>query len=153
LASPEPRVQRSAAYALKTIGPDPQQSAAALIEALKSANPYVRMHAAMAIGEFHVVAEATAPALVQILVDPDPTVREHATAALAKLGLPAFPAINKALSSDDSAPSKSKHDAVPLVGDYAAAALVEMGPQVIPLVIAENRGGFDDSSTGSPVLR
>jgi HEAT repeat protein len=144
LASPEPRVQRSAAYSLKSIGPDPQQSAAALIEALKSANPYVRRHAAMAIGEFHVAPEATAPALIEILVDPDPTVREHATAALAKLGLAAFPAINKALNSDDSAPSKSKRDPVPLVADYAAAALTEMGPEVIPLLIAESREGFDD---------
>src|SRR5579864_5811506 len=62
LASPDQRTQRSAAYSLKTTGPDPQQSAAALIEALKSANPYVRRHAAMAIGEFHVAPEATAPA-------------------------------------------------------------------------------------------
>ena len=145
LASPDQRTQRSAAYSLKTTGPDPQQSAAALIEALKSANPYVRRHAAMAIGEFHVAPEATAPALVEILVDPDSTVREHAAAALAKLGPAAFPAINKALGSDDSAPSKSKRNPVPLVSDYAAAALTEMGPEVIPLIIAGSRGGFDDS--------
>jgi HEAT repeat protein len=139
LASPDLRVQRSAAYALKTIGPDPQQSALTLIEALKDANPYVRRHAAMAIGEFHLAPDTTAPALVQMLVDPDRTVREHATAALAKLGLAAFSMISKALSSDDSAPSKSRRDPAPLVADYAAAALIEMGPQVIPLLIVHNR--------------
>jgi hypothetical protein len=147
LASPEQRVQRSAAYSLKTIGPDPQQSALALIEALKNANPYVRRHAAMAIGEFRVAPDLTAPALVQALVDPDSTVREHATSALAKLGLAAYPAINKALGSDDSAPAKSGRDTVPLVADYAAAALIEMGPEVISPLIADGRAGFDDSST------
>jgi HEAT repeat protein len=145
LASPDPHVQRSTAYSLRTIGPDPQQSALALIAALKNTNPYVRRHAAMAIGEFHVASDATAPALVQNLLDPDQTVREHAAAALAKLGPAAFPAINQALRSDDSAPAKGKRDVAPLVADYAAAALMEMGPGIIPLLIAASRGSLEDS--------
>ena len=70
LASPEPHVQRSAAYSLKTIGPDPQQSAAALIEALERVYPGVPVVGGMATGEPPIADTPEAP--MSTMAPPEP---------------------------------------------------------------------------------
>jgi HEAT repeat protein len=83
----DPRVRRSAAYALGCFGPSAGGASAALKKALKDASPSVRRNAAWALGRLGTAADADAVAdLCDLLADPTAAVRRDAAGALGTLG-------------------------------------------------------------------
>jgi HEAT repeat protein len=98
----DPRVKRSAAYALGAFGPQAGPACASLQKALRATNPdpagrskdqaawaAVRQNAAWALGRLGEGVEASAVAdLCEVLTDSDPLVRRDAASALGEIGLP-----------------------------------------------------------------
>ncbi len=85
----DPRVKRSAAYALGCFGSAAEGAAGALRKALKDASPSVRQNAAWALGKLGPAADAeTVGDLCDVLADQAALVRRDAAAALGALGKP-----------------------------------------------------------------
>ena len=78
----DPRGARSAAYALRNLGPSARQAAPDLIGALQSAEPAVRQVAAFALDRVKPQTDEALYALIRALQDGNPGVREAAAAAL-----------------------------------------------------------------------
>jgi HEAT repeat protein len=92
LNDPDPRVQRSAAYAIGTMGGAAKPAADALMEVLKDnkKNACVRQNAAWALGQIGSEGgEQAAAALCEALGDRDPLVKRDAAGALGAVGRPA----------------------------------------------------------------
>jgi HEAT repeat protein len=83
---PDPRVRRSAAYALGTFGPAAAEALPALKKALRDTNPAVRQNAAWAVGRVGTADGATVAELCDLLRDANPLVRRDAAGALGELG-------------------------------------------------------------------
>jgi len=92
----DPTLRGAAAFALGSIGAQPEKTVPALIEALKDPENRVRQSAADALGEFHSESSSAVPALAAALADPDDQVRQTAAKSLISFGseaqrsLPAF---------------------------------------------------------------
>ncbi len=88
-SDPDPRVQRSAAYAVGAFGPTAAPAVDALKAALEHKDPAVRQNAAWALGQIGPKGgEGAAAALCAALGDRDPLVRRDAAAALGSVGRP-----------------------------------------------------------------
>jgi HEAT repeat protein len=90
LNDPDPRVQRSAAYAVGAFGTEAAPAVGALKEALKNnKNAAVRQNAAWALGQIGPNAgEVGAAALCEALGDREPLVKRDAAGALGSVGRP-----------------------------------------------------------------
>ncbi len=85
----DPRVKRSAAYALGCFGSNAEGAAGALRQALKDGSASVRQNAAWALGKLGFAADAEAAGdLCDLLSDPAAAVRRDAAGALGELGRP-----------------------------------------------------------------
>jgi HEAT repeat protein len=85
----DPRVKRSAAYALGCFGGNAESAAGALRKALKDASPSVRQNAAWALGKLGPAADAEAVGdLCDLLTDPNAAVKRDAAGALGAVGKP-----------------------------------------------------------------
>src|SRR4051794_16963930 len=82
LGDDDPRVRRSAAYALGAFGKSSASCAAALRERLKDKSPSVRQNAAWALGRQKQAEADTVAALCDVLGDTDALTRRDAAAAL-----------------------------------------------------------------------
>lgn len=108
-----------------------QKSQAAVNQAiaqLKDPDAEVRRHAAKLLGELSPAAAVAIPSLIEALADEGPHVGREARLSLAKIGLPALPALTAALKHEDKT-----------VRWWAAQALEELGPDAqsaIPALIA-----------------
>jgi HEAT repeat protein len=86
----DPRVRRSAAFALGSCGAKAAGTRAALVKALGDRDPMVRQNAAWALGRLGTDgAEEAARGLARALSDGDAVVRRDAAAALGEVGAPA----------------------------------------------------------------
>jgi HEAT repeat protein len=89
LSDADPRVKRSAAYALGCFGTNAGAASTALKKALKDGSPTVRRNAAWALGRLGPAADADAVTdLCDLLTDPEGAVRRDASGALGALGRP-----------------------------------------------------------------
>ncbi len=90
LADPDPRVQRSAAYAIGAFGPVAAPAIDSLRGALRHKDAFVRQNAAWALGQVGADGgEGAMASLCQALSDRDPLVRRDAAGALGLMGRPA----------------------------------------------------------------
>ena len=89
LGDADPRVKRSAAYALGCFGRYAAPASGGLKKALKDGSPTVRRNAAWALGRLGPAADADAVTdLCDLLTDPDAAVRRDAAGALGAVGRP-----------------------------------------------------------------
>jgi HEAT repeat protein len=97
----EPRVRRSAAFALGAFGPDAAPARDGLIAASKDSSPLVRQNAAWALGKLGKEAGADGvEQLRNLLQDSEPLVRRDALHALGEIGNPlAHPAVEAMLQT------------------------------------------------------
>src|SRR5262249_3943795 len=119
----DPRVQRSAAYALGTFGRAGLPAAEALKKALASPAAAVRQNAAWALGEIGPeIGDDAVTALTKLLGDEDALVRRDAAGALGEIaegvGEPAAVALMKML----------QEEADPVVCKTALGALANLTP-------------------------
>jgi HEAT repeat protein len=97
LAHDDPRVRRSAAYAIGSFGKVGAPAVSSLKKVLRDKHACVRQNVAWALGRIGAAADATTVAdLCDLLADGNPLVRRDAAAALKTLGETASPTIFKA---------------------------------------------------------
>jgi HEAT repeat protein len=121
----DPRVRRSAAYALGCFGDGAGGAAAALKKALHDESPSVRRNAAWAVGKLGLAADGAAVTdLCDLLTDPALEVRRDAAGALGTLGRP------KGLAGAAPLLRLAKEEKEPVVLKTALDALAKLaGPE------------------------
>jgi HEAT repeat protein len=126
LASRNDQVRVLAAGFLQTLGPAARPAIGALVRVLGENDPVLRDHAATALGKIGGPAWVAAPALVAALRDKDRVLRRHAARALADLGANARVGLSGMIGVLED----------PALREDLIAAMVKMGPDAVPLLVA-----------------
>jgi vesicle coat complex subunit len=127
LQDPEQVVRWEAARALGAIGSNARDAVPALVIALGDPEAAIRGQAAWALGEFGSGAREAVPALANALKDLNPEVRSDAAWALGRIGPEAVAVLSLGRALQDSDRR---------VGHLAALALVELGKDGVPPLVA-----------------
>jgi HEAT repeat protein len=139
---PDPRVRRSAAYALGAFGALASPACPALRKALRHDDPAVRQNAAWALGRVGGdVPEEAVGDLCELLQDRDALVRRDAAAALGAIGKPVARAAAKPLlelAGSDKEEAVVRKTAVDALAKLAGPEHVESAPVIYPLLRADD---------------